>query len=93
MRNWRAVRSGISNGQVDLSLLFRVFCFGFYVFIGLILSFVSIKAPKSPVPDLWLASVGLSVALIFGTQRNVLQALRFWDKTPRWQEKRVDLTT
>lgn len=35
LRNWRAVRKGISTGEIDMSLVIRVACFLFYVFIGL----------------------------------------------------------
>ncbi|PVG04075.1 hypothetical protein CPB86DRAFT_778308 [Serendipita vermifera] len=92
VRNWRAVRTDITAGNVDISLLIRVVFFGIYTFIGVVLGFLSIRAPKSPVPDLWLASVGLIVALIFGTQKNVAVALySFITRRKNWREKRVDL--
>ncbi|KAG8861589.1 hypothetical protein FRB91_003711 [Serendipita sp. 411] len=93
VRNWRAVRSGITSGRVEISMLVRVICFGVYVFIGLVLSVLSIKAPASPVPDLWLASVGLSIVLIFGTQRNIWVAISNWRPRRQWKEKAVDLTS
>jgi len=52
------------------------------------LSLLSIKAPNSPVPDLWLASIGLFIALVFGTQREVWHALKSWK--PR-EKPRIDL--
>jgi len=80
-RNWRAVRKGLSTGEIDMSLAIRVTCFMFYVCIGLIMSLISIKAPKSPIPDLYFASVGFVIVLIFGTQKNILISLGLWLKT------------
>jgi hypothetical protein len=45
------------------------------------MSLVSIKAPKSPIPDLYFASVGFVIVLIFGTQKNVFSSLMLWLKT------------
>jgi hypothetical protein len=45
------------------------------------MSLVSIKAPDSPIPDLYFASVGFVIALIFGTQKNVFISLGLWLKT------------
>jgi len=80
-KNWRVVRKGLSDGNVDMSLLLRVAGFVFYVGIGLIMASISIVAPSTPIPDLYLASVGFVLALIFGTQRNVFTSLALWIRT------------
>jgi len=48
-------------------------------------------APKSPIPDLWIASVPIIVIVIFGSQKDVFQALFFWRKeTQRLQVQSQD---
>lgn len=42
------------------------------------MSLVSIEAPSTPIPDLYLASVGFVIVLIFGTQKNVIVSLTMW---------------
>jgi len=79
-RNWRALRKRGNGCGFDVSLVVRVVVFGGYVFIGLVMSLLSIVAPKSIVPDMWIASVGLAVVLIFGSQADVLRVFMFWKK-------------
>jgi len=79
-RNWRALRKAGNGSGFDVSLVLRVIVFGGYVFIGLILSLLSIVAPKTIVPDMWIASVGLAVVLIFGSQGDVIRVFMFWKK-------------
>jgi hypothetical protein len=87
-RNWRAVRKGIYSGEVSFSMVIRVVCFAVYVLIGAVLSLLSIKAPKSPVPDIWLASIGIFIVLVFGTQREIWHALQFWKSR---EKAKIDL--
>ena len=48
-------------------------------------------APKSPIPDLWIASVPIIVVIIFGSQKDVFQVLFFWRKeTQRLQVQSQD---
>ncbi|PVG04074.1 hypothetical protein CPB86DRAFT_200432 [Serendipita vermifera] len=77
-RGWRAVRKGVATGAVDISTLIRVLFFSLYTILGLVFGFLSIKAPKSPLPDLWLASVGLMTAVVFGATKSVFAALFSW---------------
>lgn len=37
-------------------------------------------APKSPIPDLWVATVPMVVVVIFGSQKDVFRTLAFWRK-------------
>jgi len=90
-RNWRAVRKGMDMGDVNLSMAIRVICFEGYIIIGLVLAFLSINAPKSPVPDIWLASIGIFIVLIFGTQREVWEALKSWRGRKRSKGPKIDL--
>jgi len=77
VRNWKAIQPEKNRGMVeddkgigadDLQLVIRVMIFGFYIFVGMILSILSINAPKSVVPDMVMASMGSAVVLVFGTQ-------------------------
>jgi hypothetical protein len=77
-RNWRGIRKAGHSGGVQLQLVLRVLVFGFYCFTGMIISAVSIVEHKSPVPDLFCATTGLSTFLVFGTQPDVLNAWAFW---------------
>jgi len=82
-KNWRDIRRTGTGGDVALELIFRVFLFGLYVILGMVLSILSIVAPKSPLPDLWVASVGMIVVIIFGSQQDVFRTLMFWRKRPK----------
>jgi hypothetical protein len=80
-KHWRILReNGLSKppGGLNVSLVCRVVAFGTYVFLGISLSLLSMRAPDSPVPDMALATMGSAVVLIFGTQRDILRALCFW---------------
>lgn len=80
-RHWRTLRThGVSKppGGLNVSLVSRTVAFGLYLFLGISLSLLSIKAPHSPVPDVALATMGSAVVLIFGTQRDILRAMCFW---------------
>jgi len=65
-KNWRDIRKAGSGGGVALDLIFRVFLFGIYIILGTVLSLLSLVAPKSPIPDLWVVTVPVVVVLIFG---------------------------
>jgi hypothetical protein len=41
---------------------------------------LSLVAPKSPIPDLWVATVPMIVVVIFGSQKDVFRTLFFWRK-------------
>jgi hypothetical protein len=41
---------------------------------------LSLVAPKSPLPDIWVATVPMVVVLIFGSQKDVFRTLAFWRK-------------
>ncbi|EJD01299.1 uncharacterized protein FOMMEDRAFT_135535 [Fomitiporia mediterranea MF3/22] len=83
--HWRVIRAndlGPRTG-VDLNLICRIAAFSLWIFLGMGLSALSIKAPRSPVPDMALATMGTAVVLVFGTQRDILRA---W-MCCRWRRK------
>ncbi|TEB35553.1 hypothetical protein FA13DRAFT_1728387 [Coprinellus micaceus] len=63
---------------IDLSFPIRIMVFGLYLLCAMSLSLLSISSPSSPVPDLVIAFAGLMVIIIFGTQRDIMNAICFW---------------
>lgn len=78
-RNWRAIRGAGQPAQGGISVL-RVLAFGIYIFLGIVLDLVTLILPKSVVPDMFAATIGIAVFLIFGTQPDVLNTWAFWRK-------------
>jgi hypothetical protein len=78
-RSWRAIRkAGQHSDGANVQILLRVLLFGIYVFMGVIISALSNTERNSPVPDLFAATTGPMVFLVFATQPDVLKAWRFW---------------
>ncbi|KAI5121352.1 hypothetical protein M0805_000660 [Coniferiporia weirii] len=83
VRAWRAFKamsggSDIGKRGLDMQLIVRLFIFSGYILIALVFSATSIMSPKSVVPDLFSASIGMAVFLVFGTQPDVLRTWAFW---------------
>ncbi|KAJ4472146.1 hypothetical protein J3R30DRAFT_1040836 [Lentinula aciculospora] len=67
----------------ELNLPLRILAFGIYIMVAMSMSLLSMKSPESPIPDLIIASVESAatvVILIFATQPDIIQAIRFWRK-------------
>ncbi|CAG8736383.1 17389_t:CDS:2, partial [Acaulospora colombiana] len=89
-RNWRALRKDVTAEAVDISMLIRVMLFGAWTFLGLV--YVLLSSLFNP--DLWLASIGLVEALIFGTQKSVFVALFSWvTQRKEHPEEKIDSYT
>ena len=58
---------------MDIQLAVRVMLFGFYIFVGLALSVISVIDWTSVVPDLCFSTFSLAVFAIFGSQRDILR--------------------
>ncbi|KAH8826901.1 hypothetical protein DL96DRAFT_1220387 [Flagelloscypha sp. PMI_526] len=65
---WRASRSAGLSLSLGLGLFVRVLLFGLFVFLGMIINFVPLIFPQSHIPDIYAATMGLVIFLIFGTQ-------------------------
>lgn len=77
---WRGITarkrdSTVSLSKFDMQFAPRVFFYGIYVFIGLIFTLVSIVRP-SPAPDMFSATIPTFIAVLFGSQGDVLDAWR-----------------
>jgi hypothetical protein len=77
-RNWRAMHDAGQSGSVDIQLITRVIAFGVYVFCGIFFSLVTVLAPTSRAPDIFAATIGVAVMLIFGSQPDVWRSWIFW---------------
>ncbi|KAJ4491433.1 hypothetical protein C8J55DRAFT_504214 [Lentinula edodes] len=85
---FRRCRGMRRNGQsivVDLQLLVRVIIFGAFVFLGMFVDVVSMFSQRSIAPDLYAATAGTVVFLVFGSQADVLRVWSFWrrDHSPQ----------
>ncbi|KAF4619541.1 hypothetical protein D9613_005428 [Agrocybe pediades] len=69
--------------KLDLSFPLRILTFGFYIIIAMSLSLLSVTSPSTQAPDIVIASAPTFVILIFGSQRDVVNALCFWKCTPQ----------
>ncbi|OCB85747.1 hypothetical protein A7U60_g7399 [Sanghuangporus baumii] len=80
-RAWRAFKDykpGITGRGFDKHLVIRLFIFQGYLLVALVLSVASIPSLTSVAPDLFAASIGMAVFLVFGTQSDVLRTWVFW---------------
>ncbi|KAJ3998614.1 hypothetical protein F5050DRAFT_1192377 [Lentinula boryana] len=88
-KRWASIErgnSGMFTTTSELDLPLRILAFGVYLLVAMSLSLLSMKAPESPIPDLIIASAATVVILIFGTQRDILQAICFWRESQHWNE-------
>ncbi|KAF8903107.1 hypothetical protein CPB84DRAFT_800640 [Gymnopilus junonius] len=79
-------KAGKCSSGLDFAFYLRVLIFGAYVAFGMIVNIVSIFRPGSVVPDIYAATAGTAVFLVFGTQRDVLNTWCFWRRGPKEDE-------
>jgi len=84
-RNWHGFRHAGRPSHVHGQLLLRVFIFGGYIVFGFAVNIISMVAPHNLAPDMYAATIGTVVFLVFGTQADVLRTWCFWMKDPRPQ--------
>ncbi|KAF8964408.1 hypothetical protein BDZ97DRAFT_905831 [Flammula alnicola] len=77
-RNWRCLRNAGKCNGVDFQFFLRVLTFGGYVAFGMVMNLVSMFVPSSVVPDMYAATAGTAVFLVFGTQADVIRVWCFW---------------
>jgi hypothetical protein len=81
-RNWRGLRRAGQSTNFDLQLTVRVIIFGAFIFFGIFVDVISMFSQRSLVPDMYAATAGTVVFLVFGSQADVLRAWCFWKKEP-----------
>ncbi|KAF5385707.1 hypothetical protein D9757_005505 [Collybiopsis confluens] len=79
-RNWRGLRRAGQSTPFDVQLVVRVIVFGGFVFLGMFVDIISMFSQRSVVPDMYAATAGTVVFLVFGSQADVLRAWCFWKR-------------
>jgi len=77
-RNWRGMRRAGRSTGLDLQLIVRVLTFGIYVLYGMVVDIISMFDSHNIAPDMYAATIGAVVFLVFGTQADVFRAWCFW---------------
>ncbi|KAF7346358.1 hypothetical protein MSAN_01863500 [Mycena sanguinolenta] len=101
-RNWDGLRHAGRPSHVHGHLLLRVFIFGGYIVFGFVVNIISMVAPHNLSPDMYAATIGTIIFLVFGTQADVLRTWCFWlpdppaptiylPREPSWRQS-LDLT-
>ncbi|KAF9442296.1 hypothetical protein P691DRAFT_779470 [Macrolepiota fuliginosa MF-IS2] len=79
-RNWHTRRCAGVSSELPLPLIVRVLVFGIYVALGMVVVILSMFG-ASLAADVFAATAGTVVFLIFGTQADVFRAWCFWRKS------------
>jgi len=79
-------KAGKCSNGLDFAFYLRVLIFGAYIAFGMIVNIVSIFQPGSVVPDVYAATAGTGVFLVFGTQQDVLNVWCFWRRGSKEDE-------
>ncbi|KAJ6585023.1 hypothetical protein B0H19DRAFT_1107723 [Mycena capillaripes] len=82
-RNWAGFRHAGRPSHIHTQLLLRVLIFGGYIVFGFVVNIISMVAPHNLSPDMYAATIGTVVFLVFGTQADVLRTWCFWASDPR----------
>jgi len=77
-RNWRGLREAGESSGASVQLILRVLVFGIYNFLSMFFSLATLWAHRSPVPDMFAATIGFAVMLIFGSQPDIWRTWCFW---------------
>ncbi|TFK40809.1 hypothetical protein BDQ12DRAFT_467703 [Crucibulum laeve] len=77
-RIWRGRRNAGRSSGLDIQLVLRVLAFGLYITFGMVVNVISMLNYDSVLPDMYAATVGTVVFLVFGTQSDVLRVWAFW---------------
>ncbi|KAJ7366904.1 hypothetical protein DFH08DRAFT_948899 [Mycena albidolilacea] len=90
-RNWHGFRHAGRPSHVHGPLLLRVFIFGGYIIFGFAVNVIFMLAPHNLAPDMYAATIGTVIFLVFGTQADVLRTWCFWMSEPQPQMETVYL--
>ncbi|KAK0187840.1 hypothetical protein F5146DRAFT_730680 [Armillaria mellea] len=77
-RNYRGMRLARHSTGLHLALLLRVLIFGLYILFGIVASVVFVYTQHTFIADMYLATMGTVVLLVFGSQADVLRVWCFW---------------
>lgn len=90
-RAWRFAHRAGQVPDVNFRLALRLVVFMLYIFGGTVFSVWSIfdRQMDTTGRDLFIATMGVAVFVVFGTQRDVVQAWFFW-RRPRSTDSRLE---
>ncbi|KAK0464279.1 uncharacterized protein EV420DRAFT_1515664 [Desarmillaria tabescens] len=77
-RNYRGMRQARHSTGLYVALLLRVLVFGLYILFGIVIDFVAMFNDHTFIGEMYLATMGTVVFLVFGTQADVLRVWCFW---------------
>ncbi|KAK0487670.1 hypothetical protein IW261DRAFT_633626 [Armillaria novae-zelandiae] len=77
-RNYRGMRRARHSTGLHLALLLRVLIFGLYILFGIAANFIFMYTQHTFIGDMYLATMGTVVFLVFGSQADVLRVWCFW---------------
>ncbi|GBE81387.1 hypothetical protein SCP_0311160 [Sparassis crispa] len=77
---WRRkdVLSTEHEATTDFQFSVRITVFTWYNLLSAILNLVSLQHLDTAFPDIFSASVGMALFIIFGTERDIIRSWRFW---------------
>ncbi|KAJ7505288.1 hypothetical protein B0H11DRAFT_414138 [Mycena galericulata] len=81
-RNWNGMRDAGMPSHINAQFLLRVLIFGVYLVFGFAANIILMTDARSIVPDMYAATIGAVVFLVFGTQADVLRTWCFWLSDP-----------
>jgi len=82
-QQWSSISRRSQLDRPDLNLMIRLGIFTAYLTTSTAINLASIWAVKNVLPDMFSASVGMALFLIFVSDRDVIHAWKFWKKQPR----------
>ncbi|KAJ7672794.1 hypothetical protein B0H17DRAFT_179209 [Mycena rosella] len=77
-----ALRLHRTRDDFNAPLLLRVLVFSAYLVLGFAVNIISMVDAHSRVPDVYAATIGTVLFLVFGTQADVLRTWCFWRGAP-----------
>ncbi|KAH9921238.1 uncharacterized protein BXZ73DRAFT_91847 [Epithele typhae] len=79
-KNWRALRGSDHPGQIPFNLLLRVALFSFVCVVGIGCTFIFLSGVSFFAGNILISLMPVVAFLVFGTQRDILEAWVFWRK-------------
>ncbi|PBK75094.1 hypothetical protein ARMSODRAFT_951169 [Armillaria solidipes] len=77
-RNYHGMRQARHSTGLHLALLLRVLIFGLYILFGIVANFLFMYTQQTFIGDMYLATMGTVVLLVFGSQADVVRVWCFW---------------
>lgn len=76
-RNLRGLRKAGESGVISVQFVVRLLVFGIYIFMSMLFSLATMWN-HSIIPDMYAATIGIAVMLVFGSQADIWRTWCFW---------------